>query len=511
MDVRPALVVLDLRKRYGPTVALDGLSVSVNRGEVHALLGENGAGKSTLVKLLSGLTKPDSGSIAVFDKAVRIDGPKDAHSLGIRTAFQEITLVKDLTVAENFQLMEEPVGATGMIRQRRRNALVSARLAELNLGYIDVRTEVASLDLPTRQKIEIARATSHHPRILLLDEPTASLSARDVDWLGEIIERLMREGTTIIFISHRLQEVRRFCSALTVLRNGRSVGSHAVNAISDNDVIELMIGRSIAAAFPPKPSTPRPEETGLAALAVRDLRSIAGLNGISLNLWPGRITGLGGLDGMGQRELFLALFGVADIQAGSISVDGQPVTIGSPAEAISERIGISMVPEDRKTEGLFLELDGRQNISLPSLERFTYFGLIDYRAEGAAVRSVLELVQVVPRAVWSVAREFSGGNQQKIVLAKWLLAGSRILLLYDPTRGVDVGTKAEIYRLIREFAAAGGAVLYYSTDIPELVNLCDEVAVIYRGRIAELLGGNDLSETKIMAAAVAQSTARAAG
>jgi ribose transport system ATP-binding protein len=511
MDVRPALVVSDLRKRYGPTVALDGLSVSVNSGDVHALLGENGAGKSTLVKLLSGLTKLDSGSIAVFDKAVRIDGPKDAHSLGIRTAFQEITLVKDLTVAENFQLMEEPVGATGMIRQQRRNALVSARLAELGLGYIDVRTEVASLDLPTRQKIEIARATSHHPRILLLDEPTASLSTRDVDWLGEIIQRLMREETTIIFISHRLQEVRRFCSALTVLRNGRSVGSHAVNAISDNDVIELMIGRSIAAAFPPKPSTPRQEETGLAALAVRDLRSMAGLNGISLNLWPGRITGLGGLDGMGQRELFLALFGVADIESGSISVNGQPVTIGSPAEAISERIGISMVPEDRKTEGLFLELDGRQNISLPSLKRFTRFGLIDYRAEGAAVRSVLELVQVVPRAIWSSAREFSGGNQQKIVLAKWLLAGSRILLLYDPTRGVDVGTKAEIYRLIREFAAAGGAVLYYSTDIPELVNLCDEVAVIYRGRIAELLGGNDLSETKIMAAAVAQSTARAAG
>jgi ribose transport system ATP-binding protein len=510
MDVRPALVVSDLRKRYGPTVALDGLSVSVNRGEVHALLGENGAGKSTLVKLLSGLTKLDSGSIAVFDKAVRIDGPKDAHSLGIRTAFQEITLVKDLTVAENFHLMEEPVGATGMIRQQRRNAVVSARLAELGLRYIDVRTEVASLDLPTRQKIEIARATSHHPRILLLDEPTASLSVPDVDWLGEIIERLMREGTTIIFISHRLQEVRRFCSALTVLRNGRSVGSHAVNAISDNDVIELMIGRSIAAAFPPKP-TPRQEHTGLAALAVRDLRSMAGLNGISLNLWPGQITGLGGLDGMGQRELFLALFGLADIRAGSISVNGQPVTIGSPAEAISERIGISMVPEDRKTEGLFLELDGRQNITLPSLERFTHFGLINYRTEGAAVRSALELVQVVPRAVWSLAREFSGGNQQKIVLAKWLLAGSRILLLYDPTRGVDVGTKAEIYRLIREFAAAGGAVLYYSTDIPELVNLCDEVAVIYRGRIAELLGGNDISETKIMAAAVAQPTARAAG
>jgi ribose transport system ATP-binding protein len=511
MDVRQALVVSDVRKRYGPTVALDGLSLSVNRGEVHALLGENGAGKSTLVKLLSGLTEPDSGSIAVFDTPVQIENPKRAHKLGIRTAFQEISLVRDLTVAQNFLIMEEPVGLTGMIRQQHRDALVSEQLARLGLGYVDVRAEVASLDLPTRQKIEIARAVSHNPRILLLDEPTASLSARDVDWLGTIIERLIREGSTIIFISHRMQEVRSFCSTLTILRNGRSVGSHRVDAISDDDVIELMIGRSLAAAFPPKAAGPR-QPAGQAALAVSDLR-LAGVNGISLNLWPGRITGLGGLDGMGQRELFLALFGIAEVEAGSIAVNGRQVTIGSPADAISERIGISMVPEDRKGEGLFLDLDGRQNISLPSLGRFVRGGLVDGRAEAAAVRSVLQLVQVVPRALWSLAREFSGGNQQKIVLAKWLLAGSRILLLYDPTRGVDVGTKAEIYHLVREFAEAGGAVLYYSTDIPELVNLCDEVAVIYRGRIAAMLEDDAISETCIMAAAVAQSAVatRAAG
>jgi ribose transport system ATP-binding protein len=505
MDVQPALVVSDLRKRYGPTIALDGLSLLVRSGAVHALLGENGAGKSTLVRLLSGLTQPDDGSIAVFDESVRIDSPKDAHRLGIRTAFQEISLIKDLSVSQNFLLMEEPLGASGMIRQHHRDALVSAQLARLGLGHVDVRAEVVSLDLPTRQKIEIARAISHSPRILLLDEPTASLSARDVDWLGAIIERLTQAGTTIIFISHRLQEVRRLCSALTILRNGRVVGSYDIHAISDNDVIEFMIGRSISAAFPSKPSEPRPAPSAPPALAVHDLRLI-GVNGVSLNLWPRRITGLGGLDGMGQRELFLALFGLAEIQSGSVFVNGQEVTIGSPADAISGRIGISMVPEDRKAEGLFLELDGRQNVSLPSLSRFTRWGLVNYRAEDAAVRSILELVKVVPRALWSLAREFSGGNQQKIVFAKWLLAGSRILLLYDPTRGVDVGTKAELYHLIREFAAAGGAVLYYSTDIPELVNLCDEVAVIYRGQIAVMLEEDAISETRIMAAAVAQSS-----
>ena len=408
--------------------------------------------------------------------------------------------------------MEEPVGASGMIRQHQRDAIVSEQLVRLRLGHINVRAEVRSLDLPTRQKIEIARAISHKPRIILLDEPTASLSAGDVDWLGGIIEQLTRDGTTIIFISHRMQEVRRFCSALTILRNGRSVGSHTIDAISDNDVIELMIGRSLAAAFPPKPNRPKPAAGDRPALAVRDLR-LGGVNGVSLDLWPRRITGLGGLDGMGQRELFLALFGLSAIEAGSLAVNGNHVTISSPADAISARIGISMVPEDRKGEGLFLDLDGRENIALPSLGRFTRWGFVHSAAEEAAVRSMLDLVQVVPRALWSLVREFSGGNQQKIVFAKWLLAGSRILLLYDPTRGVDVGTKAEIYHLVREFAEAGGAVLYYSTDIPELVNLCDEVAVIYRGRIAEMLADDSISETRIMAAAVAQSAlrARAAG
>jgi ribose transport system ATP-binding protein len=505
MELEPALVVSSLSKRYGPTVALDGLSVSVNAGEVHALLGENGAGKSTLVKVLSGLTQLDSGTIEVSGQPVRVASPKEAHRLGIRTAFQEISLIKDLTVAENFLLMEEPISNVGMIRHQQRDKLVSEELAKLGLGHINVRSEVFRLDLPTRQKIEIARAVIHNPLVLLLDEPTASLSARDVDWLGTIIERLRRSGTTIIFISHRLQEVRRFSSTLTILRNGRSVGSYRVDDILDNDVIELMIGRSLAAAYPPKPSQLNVALHEQAALTVRDLR-LTGVNGISLDLWPRRITGLGGLDGMGQRELFLALFGLAEIESGSVAVNGKQVSIRSPADAISARIGISMVPEDRKGEGLFLDLDGRQNISLPSLDRFIRLGLVDIQAEEAAIRSSLRLVQVVPRALWSLAREFSGGNQQKIVFAKWLLVGSRILLLYDPTRGVDVGTKAEIYHLVRRFAEAGGSVLYYSTDIPELVNLCDEVAVIYRGRITEMLHDDGISETRIMAAAVAQSS-----
>jgi ribose transport system ATP-binding protein len=506
MDAQTALIVSDLRKRYGPTVALDGLSLTVGRGQVHALLGENGTGKSTLVKSLSGLTRPDGGTTVIFGETVRIVSPSDARRYGIRTAFQEISLVKDLTVAENFLMMEEPVGFSGMIRKGRTAAMVAESLRGLGLEGIDIRAPVAKLDLPTRQKIEIARAVSREPKLLLLDEPTASLSADDVDWLGRIMERLTKAGTTIIFISHRMQEVRRFCSALTVLRNGRAVGCHRVDDITDDEVIELMIGRSLSAAFPPKPAA-WPDGAAEPALAVSGLRRAGSLNGISLELWSGRIVGLGGLDGMGQRELFLSLFGLVDPAEGTISVRGAPVRLRSPTDAIDAAVGISMVPEDRKTEGLFLELDGSQNITLPALDRFVRSGLVVRSHEQAEVERVLDLVQVARRALWSPVRNFSGGNQQKIVIAKWLLAGSRVLLLYDPTRGVDVGTKAEIYRLIRAFADAGGAVLFYSTDIPELVNLCDEVAVIYRGRITETLKGNQISETRIMAAAVDRTVA----
>jgi ribose transport system ATP-binding protein len=505
MATAAALEIAGLRKQFGPTVALDGVSWSVRPGEVHALLGENGAGKSTLVKLLSGLARPDRGEIAVAGRPVRIAGPRDAHALGIRTAFQEISLVKDLTVAQNFLLMEEPLGLLGLVRRSRAEAAVRDRLDDLGLGAIDPQALVADLDLPTRQKIEIARAISRDPSLLLLDEPTASLSSRDVQWLGDMIGRLKRSGTTTIFISHRLQEVREFCSDLSILRNGRMVGSYGIDEVPTERIIELMIGRSLDVVFPARPAPAPRDPQAVPELAVDDLATAGGLDAVSFALWPGEILGVGGLEGMGQRELFLALFGAGPATAGRVSVRGSPVALRSPADAVRADIGISLVPEDRKTEGLFLELDARENVSLPSLGRFLHAGLVDRAAEEAAVGEVLDLVQVPRRALFAAARQFSGGNQQKITIAKWLLAGSRILLLYDPTRGVDVGTKAEIYRLMRRFTDAGGAVLFYSTDIAELVNLCDRVLVLYRGRIAEHLAGASLSDTAIMRAAVGQS------
>jgi ribose transport system ATP-binding protein len=495
-----ALSIGRLTVRYGPTTALDAADLQIGAGEVHALLGENGAGKSTIVKVLSGLVRPNDGTVSVFGRNVSRFAPRYANALGIRTAFQEISLVKDLTVAQNFMLMEEPLDALGMVRARARGDMVRARLEALSINSIDPRTEVRRLDLPSRQKIEIARAVSGNPRILLLDEPTASLSNRDVQWLGDVIERLKRSGTTVVLISHRMHEVRAFCSALTIFRNGRTVGAYPMNDVADADIIELMIGRSLGAAFPARPVPVDVDAT--APAPVLSCRSLATADGgdISFSLRAGEVLGLAGLDGMGQRDLFLALFGVAKLVAGEIRIGGQEVRVQSAAHAI--RCGIGMLPEDRKTEALFLELDGCENVSLASLQRFLRGGLIRGHYERKTVSRVLDVVKVVKRALWSPVRNFSGGNQQKIAVAKWLLTNSRVLLLYDPTRGIDVGTKTEIYHLIRRYADAGGAVLFYSTEIPELVNLCDQVMVIYRGRIVEMLAARELSESAIMSAAV---------
>jgi ribose transport system ATP-binding protein len=368
------------------------------------------------------------------------------------------------------------------------------------INSVDPRTKVRRLNLPSRQKIEIARAISGNLRILLLDEPTASLSNRDVEWLGDVIERLKRSGTTVVLISHRMQEVRAFCSVLTIFRNGRTVGAHAMNDVADAEIIELMIGRSLGAAFPAKPV--RADGEAVAPDSVLSCRNLATAGGgdISFSLCAGEVLGFAGLDGMGQRDLFLALFGVTRTIAGGIRVSGQEVQLRSPTHAI--KCGIGMLPEDRKTEALFLDLDGCENVSLPSLQRFLRGGLIRGHYERKTVLRVLDVVKVVRRALWSPARNFSGGNQQKIAVAKWLLTNSRVLLLYDPTRGIDVGTKTEIYHLIRRYTDAGGAVLFYSTEIPELVNLCDRVVVIYRGRIVETLAAGALSESAIMSAAV---------
>jgi len=493
-----AIAVQGVRKAYGATVAVDDASFAIAAGSVHALLGENGAGKSTVVKLLSGLGLPDAGGFSVFGEPVRLTSPRVAHAHGIQTAFQEMTQVRDLTVLDNMLLPYGPVGWSGMIRRRRARPAVAAHLALLGLDDIDLDSDVAELELAQQQKIEIARAVFRRPRILLLDEPTSSLSGRDVDWLGEIIARLAADGVTIVFISHRLQEVRAFCDGVTVLRNGRHIATGRVADYADADVLGMILGRALDHAFPHRESGARGR--GAEVLSAAGLATDGKLRRADFQLHAGEILGVAGLQGMGQLDLFLACFGMAETTGGTLAVDGRPVAITTPADAVRANIGISLVPEDRKTEALFQKLSGRDNASLPVIERFRRGLLIDQDAESAAVASAFDRVDVDRRALWTTVGAFSGGNQQKIAIAKWLLAESRVLLLYDPTRGIDVGTKNELYRLMRAYADAGGAILFYSTEIPELVYLADRVLVFYAGRIAAEIAADALSEEAILRA-----------
>jgi ribose transport system ATP-binding protein len=499
----PAIELAHVTKRFDATVALDDVTLTVAEGGVHALLGENGAGKSTVVKLLAGLMRPDAGALRVLGKEATIGSPAESRRLGIATAFQEITLVKDLTVAQNLLLPEEPTNALGLVGRKRSLDRALEIFARLDIRGVDPRDEVRVLDLPVRQKLEIAKAVSRNPRILLLDEPTSALSRDDVEWLGRIIARLRAEGATIVFITHRMPEVRMWCDTLSVLRNGAHVGTFPAAEIADERVVELVIGRSIASAYPPK----GPDRRGRApapALAGRKLASGRRLEDASFELWPNEILGVAGLQGMGQLELFLGLFGVEPFSGGGVEIDGRPVTIASPGDAVAAHLGISLVPEDRKAEGLFPKLTGGVNVSLPVVERFARAGLIDVDAEWLAVDRVLDRLQVHPRALYTRCAAFSGGNQQKMAIGKWLLAESRVLLLFDPTRGVDVGTKHEIYLLAREFADAGGSVLFYSTEVPELVNLCGRVLVLYRGRVVDELVGEAVTESAIMRGALGE-------
>ncbi len=491
----PAVEADGVRKVFGPTIALDNVSFSIAPGSVHALLGENGAGKSTLVKLMSGLIRPSEGGIRIFGEEVALASPRSAHRMGVQTAFQEMTLVRDLSVLDNMLLPYAPMGITGLVRRSASRAAVRRHIDDLGFS-VDLDAEVASLELSVRQKIEIARAVYRQPRILLLDEPTSTLAGRDVEWLGDIIARLKAAGTTIVFITHRMREVRAFCDRLTILRNGRHIMTAPVKDVSDADVIEKIIGRSIEQTFPPKPDSA--QAFGAPVLGVSDLKVGRKLDGVHFTLRKGEILGIAGLQGMGQQDLFLACFGMAEIERGSVMVDGRKVRFGSPADAIRPNMAIGLVPEDRKSEGLFLKLSGRENATLPVISRFTRFGLIDGASETAAVEQAFSTVEVDRRALWTRAGAFSGGNQQKIAIAKWLVAQSRILLLFDPTRGIDVGTKHELYVMMRNFVEAGGSILFHSTEIPELVHQCDRVMVLYDGRIVAELEGDAITETAIM-------------
>ncbi|MFZ2105117.1 MAG: sugar ABC transporter ATP-binding protein [Roseiarcus sp.] len=489
------VVCAGLHKSFGGVRALDDASLSAATAEVHALVGENGAGKSTLIKALSGRLRPDAGAIRIKGKRVDLGGPEDAHGLGVRTVFQELTQMPWMTVAENLLIAREPRGRLGFIDRRRMEADAEALLADLGIEHIDPLALVEEISLAERQIVEIVRAISTNPDILMLDEPTSSLVEREVVWLFRQIRRLRDRGACIIFTSHRWNEVRDIADRITVFRSGRHVGTFT--ELDQNDAVTLMTGRRVEALYPPAPPL-RGGEPALEAKGVAGRR----VYGVSLSLRRGEVLGVGGLAGHGHRELFFLLFGAERMTAGEIAVDGRPVRLRSPRDAVRRGIGLALVPEDRKTEGLLLAMSVRDNMTLSILPRIAHAGILRFGLERRLAQEIAGRLNVRMPGLNSPVGSLSGGNQQKVLIGRWLLAEPRILLLYDVTRGVDAATKHELYDLVMRLAAQGHSILLYSSDAEELAHLSHRVLVMSEGRVATEITAPNLSAENIVAAAV---------
>ena len=489
-------------KRYGGVHALQGADLVVEAGRIHAVLGENGAGKSTLIKVMAGVVAPDEGRMLLDGKPVTFASPAAANAAGIVCIFQELSLIPDLSVADNIAISNPPQ-RFGLIDRRAQRRMAEEALARAGAEDIHPRALVKDLSLSRRQMVEIAKALARRPRFLILDEATSALTGADVAKIVAVLKRLRAEGLALVYISHRMHEITELADECTVFCNGRSVASYAAGTKTDNEVVELMIGREFSSAFPAKATRAAATATTMAPrLEVRKLGWTDKLHGISLQLRAGEVIGLGGLDGQGQRELLLALFGVLRGTTGEVLVDGRPVRISGPDVAKRKDIGMALIPEDRKTEGLMLPMSVRENLSFAALATLSRWGIVDTAAERAAVGRMVRLLAVRSDGTELPAGALSGGNQQKLVIGKWLMMAPRIILLNDPTRGIDVGTKQEIYQLLRDLADAGAAILFYSTDYDELVGCCDRVMVMVDGAIRRELVGAEITERALIASAL---------
>ena len=500
MDARVSLFRMEgVSKRYGGVRALEKADVIVEAGTVHAILGENGAGKSTLIKVMAGVVAPDEGRMTLEGREVTFASPAAANQAGIVCIFQELSLIPDLTVADNI-VISNPPRRFGLIDRLAQRRIAEEALARAGAEDIHPRAPVKDLPLSRRQMVEIAKALARRPRILILDEATSALTAADVTKVFAVLKRLRSEGLALLYISHRMHEIAEIADECTVFRNGRNVATYRAGTKSDNEVVELMIGREYSHVFPPKPlnlPTDKPP-----TIEVRNLSWTDRLRDISLAARPGEVVGLGGLDGQGQRELLLALFGVLRGVSGEMLIDGKKVAISSPRAAKRRDIGMALIPEDRKTEGLMLPMSVRDNLSFAALDRISRSGVIDRGAERRLIDDMIRLLAIRTAGIDITVGSLSGGNQQKVVIAKWLMVNPRIILLNDPTRGIDVGTKQEIYQLLRKLADSGAAIIFYSTDYDELIGCCDRVLVLYDGAVKRVLVGAEITERALVASAL---------
>jgi len=481
-----------VRKTFPGVVALDGVDFDLRSGEVHVLLGENGAGKSTLIKMLSGAHRPDGGKIFVGGQEVRIHGAQDAEKLKIATIYQEFNLVPDLTVAENIFLGRQP-RRFGMIDRRRMEADAEVLLRRVGLR-VPPRTRVRELGIARLQMVEIAKALSLDARVLIMDEPTAVLTSEEVDKLFGIVRQLRADGVGVVFITHHLDEIAALGDRVTVLRDGRSIGQVPAST-PEAELVQLMVGRSIDQQYPRER-----QETGRPLLSVRGLTRTGVFHDISFDVKAGEVVGIAGLVGAGRTEVARAVFGADPYDAGTVEVCGE--RLGKHDVTAAMGAGIGLVPEDRKGQGLVLDASVQENLGLVTLRSATRSGLVDVKGQRSAAARIAEQLGVRMAGLGQHVRTLSGGNQQKVVIGKWLLADTRVLILDEPTRGIDVGAKVEIYQLVNELTASGHAVLMISSDLPEVLGMSDRVLVMAQGRIAGELPAHEATQDAVMALAV---------
>ncbi len=488
-----------IRKAFGGVQALRGVSFDLRAGEVHALVGENGAGKSTLIKVITGAHAPDEGTIRISGQDVGGMNPTRARELGVAAIYQQPALFPELTVAENIAIGLEPGGLLRRVRWGERAAR-ARMLLDVVGARLDARRRVQTLSMPEQQLVEIARALGANARILIMDEPTASLSDQEVERLFQVILDLKARGVGVIYISHRLEELPRIADRVTALRDGSVAGVRAMGETSRGELIRLMVGRALDAVFPKTLVEP-----GSVVLRVQGLCCRAsGVRGIDLEVRAGEIVGLAGLVGAGRTELARVLFGLTPADTGSIAIQGKAVAIRSPRDAV--RSGIAYVPEDRRRHGVILEMSVAANATLATLHEIARLGFLDAARERELAGAYVSRLGIKTPSVETPVGNLSGGNQQKVALSRWLATQPRLLILDEPTQGVDVGAKAEIHRLMCELAAQGVAVLMISSELPEILGMSDRVAVMRAGAIAGVLDRADATAEHVLDLALGHKT-----
>jgi ribose transport system ATP-binding protein len=490
----PLLSMSGITKSFPGVRALDGVDLDVQAGEVHCLLGQNGAGKSTLIKVLAGAHQPDGGTVRWRGEPVTLRSPIAAMRLGIATIYQELDLVEHLSVAENVHLGHEPTAAGFVVRGKAARSSTAGLLKRLGHPEIEPGRLVGELSAAQQQIVSMARALSHDVRLIVMDEPSAALDPDEVDNLFRIVGDLTAEGVAVVYISHRLEEIRRIGDRVTVLKDGRAVaGGLPARTTPTRDVVALMTGRDVEYVFPERPAGPPAAET---VLRVRGLARDGEFAPLDLDVRPGEIVGLAGLVGSGRSEILETIYGARRPTAGHVQVDGRPLKSGSVRAAV--RAGLGLAPEERKAQALLMLESVTRNVSVSTLSRFSRAGWIDRRAERSAARAATRELSLRPDNPDAPVRTLSGGNQQKAVLARWLLRGCRVLLLDEPTRGVDVGARAELYAVIRRLADEGLAVLLVSSEVPEVLGLADRVLVLREGRVVHTAPARDLDEHRVL-------------